>query len=116
MQALATHKDGWNSSRRSSFDAMDRDLRSVEEDVERNRGIEARVAEGRSFERSPRPIDTGAERSGNEQRSRLNRAMQSYMLRGQVDAEYRDILTTTSSGASLIPQAYLPELQKALKF
>ena len=112
MGKIALHKDGWNTERRTSFDKMDKDVQAVEADIARSERIESIEARGQEFTRVPRP---GIATSTDERRSSLNRAFQSYMAKGHVDPEYRDLITTGSAG-SLIPQDFLPELITAEKF
>ena len=115
---------GFTSETRQKFDRIQRDIEKWEEqaaDAERLAAFEQRDRESRSFERSPRPgAGSGARVSGDEQRSRTSKAFQQYATRGSihaVDAEYRDLLTTSdASGGALIPQMFSGILVDALKF
>ena len=115
---------GFTSETRQKFDRIQRDIEKWEEqaaDAERLAAFEQRDRESRSFERSPRPgAGSGARVSGDETRSRTSKAFQQYATRGSihaVDAEYRDLLTTSdASGGALIPQMFSGILVDALKF
>jgi HK97 family phage major capsid protein len=113
---------GFTPESRTKFDKIQKDIESLEADAQHMEVFEARDAESRSFTRSPRP---GAANSGNgygaeEERSRVSKAFQQYALRGSrhaVDAEYRDLLTTSdTTGGALIPQMFSGILVDALKF
>jgi HK97 family phage major capsid protein len=113
---------GFTPESRTKFDKIQKDIESLEADAQRMEAFEARDAESRSFTRSPRP---GAANSGNgygaeEERSRVSKAFQQYALRGSrhaVDAEYRDLLTTSdTTGGALIPQMFSGILVDAVKF
>lgn len=120
MQAIATHKEGWNTERRSKFDELNGKVDQLEEDIKRAKTIERLDAEGRSFERSPRPaIGDGGAYASETRKNKLNRAWRSYMRDGYgaLNAEQRDLLTTSdATGGALIPQDFMPELMNALKF
>ncbi|MGB6690864.1 MAG: phage major capsid protein [Terracidiphilus sp.] len=123
QQSIATHKDGWNSTRRAAFDARQKDVEQLEADLARQEAIEARTSRNESFERSARP--TGAngglhvEMSADEKRTKLNKAFRSYALHGfnGMEREERDLLTTSdTTGGALIPQIFSGVLVDALKF
>jgi len=108
------HKDGWNADRRSQFDAMNAEVTTLEADIQRAKTVANYEAEGRSFERSPRP---GVGAQAETRRDRLNAAFRSYARTGRIDAEYRDLLSTSDvTGGALVPQEFYPELTNALKF
>lgn len=119
MQQLALK--GFTTESRAQFDAMDRDVRAVEEDITRAERVASFDREQNSFTRVPRP---GVNNSGSlesmsadEKRSRVNKAFRSYIQHGYngMNQEHRDLLTTGSAGA-LIPQEFFPVLTEALKF
>ena len=122
MQALALKP--FTTESRSAFDKMNADVTAIEEDIKRVEAIEARSAQDRSFERSPRP-GIGAQTSFDslpveERKKKFSRAFQQYATRGSihaVDPEYRSLLTTSdATGGALIPQIFAGELIDALKF
>jgi HK97 family phage major capsid protein len=122
MQELSLK--GFNTESRSAFDKMDAEVIAIEADIRRLESVATREAEGRSFERSPRPAP-GADASFDslpveERKKKFNKAFQQYSLRGSihaVDAEYRDLLTTSdATGGALIPQMFNAELIDAVKF
>jgi HK97 family phage major capsid protein len=105
---------GFTAESRAKFDRIQADVAQLEADAERLQAMEARDAELRSFNRSPRP---GVNDSQNEQRTRVNAAFRSYALTGRIDHEYRDLLTTSdSTGGALIPQMFSGILVDARKF
>jgi HK97 family phage major capsid protein len=123
MQALATK--GFTSESRAQFDQMNKDVAAIEEDITRAEFIEARSAEQRQFTRSARPgqmnggLIGGADMSDPEQRSKASKAAFLQFARGgarNLNSEQRDLLSTTTNGESLIPQAFNAELIAALKY
>jgi len=110
---------GFNTESRSSFDKMSKEVDALESDIareERMAKYETEQREANYFERSAArgPIHGS---SGNERRDRLNKAMRSFMVNGRVEAEYRDLLTTSdATGGALIPQEFEGVLNQALKF
>jgi HK97 family phage major capsid protein len=111
QQAIALK--GFNTESRVAFDKMQKEVETLEEDFTRTSAMEKRDEHDRSFVRSPRPGIGGSNRS--EERTRANAAFRSYAKTGQVDAEYRDILTTGSTGA-IVPQLFDSEIVNAVKF
>ena len=113
---------GFTPETRTKFDKIQKDVEALEADATRVTAFEQRDRESRSFEKSPRPgsANSGSHFSGDEQRSRVNKAFQQYCVRGRVeavDAEYRDLLTTSdTTGGALIPQMFSGILVDALKF
>lgn len=119
LQTLATHPKGWNSDRRSQFDKMNAEVTTLEEDIARSERMAAIDADRRSFTPSARPgVGSGHSIAGGEEtRDRVNKAFRSYARTGQVQEEYRDLLTTSdATGGALIPQDFYPELTNALKY
>lgn len=105
MQELALA--GFNTESRASFDKMNARVEEIEQVV----AIESRLAESRSFVKSPR-AGVGASIEGSERRA-LNKAFQTYMSTGEV----RDLLTTSdATGGAIIPQEFDVVLNNALKF
>jgi HK97 family phage major capsid protein len=105
---------GFDSESRAKFDRMQKDVEQLEEDFSRVSALEQRDAQQNSFRRVPRP-GIGGNANQSEERSRFNRAFQSYALEGRVSEEFRDVLTTTGSGA-VIPQLFDDEIVQAVKF
>lgn len=124
QRKIALAHGGFTSESRAKFDRIQSEVTNLEEqaaDAERMAQFEQREAAGREFRKSPRPgTGTGAEFSSDEQRSRVSKAFQQYAVRGSihaVDAEYRDLLTTSdATGGALIPQMFSGILVDALKF
>ncbi|MGB6869845.1 MAG: phage major capsid protein [Acidobacteriaceae bacterium] len=121
QRKIALAHGGFTAESRQKFDKIQKDVEQLEADVQRTEAFEQRDAAGREFRRSPRPgTGTGAEFSGDEQRSRVSRAFQQYAMRGSihaVDAEYRDLLTTSdATGGALLPQMFSGILVDARKF
>jgi HK97 family phage major capsid protein len=117
MQAIA--QTGFDATNRSAFDAMDVDVRAVEQDITRAERVASIEADQRSFTRVPRPgIGEGANSDPEVRKRNLNKAFQAYALRGVagLNQEQRDILTTTSNGAALIPQLFNNSLIDALRY
>lgn len=120
-RSLATHKDGFDSERRTKFDKIMREVESLEADVARFEAMESRAVESERFERSARPA-VGAGKaitfnSPEERKKAYSEAFRSYALHGfgQMPREQRDLLTTGAAGA-LIPQDFLPVLFEAQKY
>jgi HK97 family phage major capsid protein len=120
MQEVAMHQSGWNADRRSQFDKMDAEVRTLEADIQRSESMASYNKEQSQFTRSARPISGGSGGfggTGEEQRDRINRAFRSYARTGRIAEEHRDLLTTSdATGGALIPQEFFPELVNALKF
>jgi HK97 family phage major capsid protein len=116
MQTIASKP--WTAESRSKFDRIAKDVESTEEDIQREERLasyDSATAERRDFTRSPRPGVSGS--SQDERRSRMNQAFRSYARSGYIEAEYRDLLTTSDvTGGALVPQDFFPELTSALKF
>jgi HK97 family phage major capsid protein len=94
----------------ASANQMMDEASSLEKRISGLKAIEAHEAEQRSF--------TPAARSATdqtEQRTRSLTALRSFLQNGRVDAEYRDVLTTSASGAATIPQLMNPELVTAMR-
>lgn len=112
QQAIALA--GFNAESRAKFDKIQKDVDALEQDAQRLEAFEQRNAQYTSFERSPRP---GISAQAETRRDRLNAAFRSYARTGRIDAEYRDLLTTSDvTGGALVPQEFYPELTNALKF
>jgi HK97 family phage major capsid protein len=92
---------GFTTESRSAFDKMQKEVESLEAALK----IEERLAEGRNFDRSPRPIVASGD--GNETRKvDVSKAFRNWARNGNVEAEYRDVLTI-NSGQAVIPQEFL---------
>jgi len=112
MQELATHKEGWNDSRRSAFDKMDAEVRTLEGDIQRAETVAKFDAESRSFTRSPRP---GIGSEADTRKKEISAEFRNYALTGRI--ERRDLLTTSdTTGGALIPEAFSGILVDAQKF
>ena len=120
MQALALK--GFNTESRSAFDAMDKDVRAVEEEISRAERVAAFDAEQRSFTRSPRPgVGDGnsfVNMSDDERRDKTREAFRSYARSGVhgMTREQRDLVTINATGQALIPQMFNPELIAAQRY
>jgi HK97 family phage major capsid protein len=109
---------GFTTESRAKFDTMQADIDGLEADAQRLEAVESRSSVYDSFERSPRP-GIGGQTSGDETRSKINKAFRAYALRGWAGMaqEQRDLLTTSdASGGALIPQLFDGVLQEAKKF
>lgn len=119
MQNIATHKDGWNSERRSKFDELNTQAAQLDSDIARHEAIEARTAETQRFERSARPAVSGARHlSGDkaERKAQFSQAFRSY-AQGNMTQEQRDLLTTSdSTGGAVINQEFSDVLTDSLKY
>ncbi len=115
QQAIALK--GFNDTNRSAFDKMQKDVEQLEEDFTRVSAMETRDFQQNDFKRSPRPgIGSSTGSNGkSELRNRANAAFRSYAATGAIPEEYRDILTTGSTGA-IVPQLFDSELVNAVKF
>lgn len=119
MEQQKIARKGFDADSRSTFDKIQREVESLEQDAQRVEAMESRDADMRSFTRSPRP---GAEThsgtySADEQRSRANTGFRAWARTGEIPHEYRDLLTTSdTTGGAVIPQLFSPVLNEALKF
>ena len=95
-----------------SANKMLADASALEQRIASLKQIEAHEAEQRSFTPAARAATS---RTADEQRARTVDALRSFMQTSRVDAEYRDVLTTSSSGAAVIPQLFNNELVTALR-
>lgn len=99
----------------ATADTMIADATAIETRIRQLNAVEAheaREAEQRAFNPALRPLP-GQETA--EQRTRAVVALRSFMQTSRVEAEYRDILTTSVSGAAVIPQLMSPELVTAMR-
>lgn len=85
---------------------------NLEKRISQLKAVEAHEAEQREFTPAARPLP-GQENG--EQRTRAVEALRSFMQTNRIDAEYRDVLTTSTSGAAVIPQLFNPELVTAIR-
>jgi len=120
MNNLAMTGTATNESRQK-FNKMNQEVLALDDSINKLEYRETR--EARSFERSPRPIpgDTHGHYGDVEQRKkRFSKAFQQYAIRGSVhavDAEYRDLLTTSdTTGGAFIAQEFEGVLHEARKF
>jgi HK97 family phage major capsid protein len=88
------------------------DATALEQRIASIKLIEMHDAEQREFSPAARTATT---RTAEEQRTRATEALRSFMTTNRVDSEYRDVLTTSSSGAAVIPQLFNNELVTALR-
>lgn len=113
---------GFTAESRAKFDAMNKDVESLEADIARAELIESRSAANAQFERSARPghANGGVEiMSKDEKNAQTRAAFLTYAKRGfaGMTSEQRDLLTTSdATGGALIPQMFNPELIAALKY
>jgi HK97 family phage major capsid protein len=123
MQAIGVA--GFTTESRASFDKMNKRVEELEADIQRAELLEARALEQSQFTRSARPgqmnggLAGGADMSDPEQRSKASKKAFLQFARGGVGAlnsEQRDLISTSSNGESLIPQAFNAELIAALKY
>jgi HK97 family phage major capsid protein len=102
---------GFTPESRAKFDKIQAEVDSLDAAAQ----IEDRLAEGRSFDRSPRGDGKGFNVSGDERRDAINKAFRQYALTGRI--ENRDLVTTSdTTGGALIPQEFLGVLIEAQKF
>lgn len=94
-------------------DAMLADASALEQRIGKLKAIEAHEEEQRSFKPVARPVIETS--STNDLRTRAGQALRSWMLNDGTVNEYRDVLTTSTSGAAVIPQIMNPELITALR-
>jgi HK97 family phage major capsid protein len=94
----------------ASANVMMDEATSIEKRITSLKAVEAHEAEQREFTPAARPATDLT-----EQRTRSIAALRSFMQSGRPDAEYRDVLTTSTSGAAVIPQLMSPELIVALR-
>lgn len=94
-------------------DAILADASALEQRIGKLKAIEAHEDEQRSFKPAERPVIETS--STNGLRTRAGKALRSWMLNDGTASEYRDILTTSTSGAAVIPQIMNPELVTALR-
>jgi len=124
LQSIATHKDGWSADRRSKFDRIDREVQTLEADIQRAQTLDTYDKANSQFTRSPRPgVGDGSDVRGvvskDERRSMINRAFQIYALDGRaaLNEEQRTLLTTSDvTGGAFIPQEFSGILVDALKY
>ena len=93
-------------------DTMMSEATALEQRIAKLKSVEAHEEQLRSFKPAERP--TGKE-NAQEERARFSSALRSFMLNPTQTSEYRDILTTSASGAAVIPQLMLPELVSAVR-
>lgn len=96
----------------ASADTMMNEATGLEKRIASLKSIEAHEKEQREFVPAERPT---ANQSADEQRTRTAAALRSFMQTSRVASEYRDVLTTSSSGAAVIPQLFNPELVTAMR-
>lgn len=123
MQNIAA--SGFDAEKRAKFDAIAKDVDTLENDAQRMEGMEKYEADRRSFTPSPRPAiasSFGFDDNGSqaEKRERYSKAFRSYALNGRggmTADERRDLLTTADgTGGALIPQLFNDELISAMKW
>ena len=99
------------TEQRAQADTMLAEVTNLETRIAQLKRIEAHEAEQRAFTPAGRPGNgTNA-----EQRTHAVTALRSYLQSGRIEAEYRDVLTTTASGAAVIPQIMSPDLVSAMR-
>ena len=81
----------------ASADTMMTEATGLEKRIASLKSIEAHEREQREFVPAERPT---ANQSADEQRTRTAAALRSFMQTSRVASEYRDVLTTSSSGAA----------------
>jgi len=96
----------------ASAETMMSEATGLEKRIASLKAIEAHEKEQREFVPAERPT---AQQTTVDQRSRMADGLRSYLKSNTVPSEYRDVLTTTSSGAAVIPQLFNPELVTALR-
>ena len=96
----------------ASADTMMTEATGLEKRIASLKSIEAHEREQREFVPAERPT---ANQTADEQRTRTAAALRSFMQTSRVASEYRDVLTTSSSGAAVIPQLFNPELVTAMR-
>lgn len=99
------------AEQRTAADKMLADAADLEKRAGQLKAIEQHEAEQRAFVPAGRPEVS----STVELRKRANAALRTLDTRGRFAAEYRDIFTTSASGAATIPQLFNPELITALR-
>jgi HK97 family phage major capsid protein len=121
MQNIAT--SGFDAEKRAKFDAISKDVDTLENDAQRMEGIEKREADRRSYTPSPRPQIASSfvdNMSDSEKRDRFSKSFRSYALNGRAGMtpeETRDLLTTSDgTGGALIPQLFDGMLYEAQKW
>lgn len=93
-------------------DTMLAEATGLEKRIAQLKVVEENETAQRAFVPAARP---SAEQTAGDQRTRAVAGIRSYLQTGRVGAEYRDILTTSSSGAATIPQLMSPELVTAVR-
>lgn len=96
----------------ASADTMLAEASALEKRIAQLKAVEAHETEQRAFVPAVRPT---AGQADGDQRSRFVSGLRSYLQNGRVEAEYRDVLTTGTSGAAVIPQLMSPELVTAVR-
>lgn len=117
-------KDDLDSAQRESANAMLKDVETIEADIETREKIEAKLKEERAAGRPNRGPNENAD-ADKEANERYTRAFTEYVRFGMnrlTDEkrtalyETRDVLTTNSGDAFLIPQQFNPSLIEAQKY
>jgi HK97 family phage major capsid protein len=96
----------------TSANKMLADASAIEQRIAALKQIETHEAEQREFVPAARPTQN---QTAEEQRTRFGSALRSFLQSGRVAEEFRDVLTTSASGAAVIPQLMNPELITAMR-
>lgn len=96
----------------ASAETMLSEATALEQRIAALKKIETHEAEQREFVPAARPTQN---QTGDEQRNRFGTALRSFLQSGRVAEEHRDVLSTSASGAAVIPQLMNPELVTAMR-
>jgi HK97 family phage major capsid protein len=110
--AVILRSESATAEQLASANTMLAEATTLEQRIASLKQVAAHEAEQREFTPAARP---NAGQENGEQRTRSIAGLRDFMQRGRVDAEYRDVLTTSASGAAVIPQLFNPELVTALR-
>lgn len=111
--ALILRSEAPTAEQLASADTMLAEAAVLETRIAQLKAIETHEAEQREFTPALRPV--GEQGTAGEQRTRAFVALRSFMQTQRVADEYRDVLTTSASGAATIPQLMSPELVTAMR-
>lgn len=121
-QALLVQDDN-TAENRTQADKMLKDVETLESTIEQRERIEAKLKEERSHNKPPRSAEKAD--ASKDAEARYSKAFGDYIRFGEKRMsaesrealyERRDLLTTNSSDAYLIPQQFNPTLIEAQKF
>jgi HK97 family phage major capsid protein len=96
----------------TSAETMLAEATGLEKRIAQLKSIETHEAEQREFTPAGRPT---AGQNAAEQRTHALAGLRSFMQTNRIDPEYRDVFTTSVSGAAVIPQLMSPELVTAVR-